>query len=49
MSTKIILTATGTNNWTVPVDWNNAANSIEVIGAGGDGGTGGFNTRRNNG
>ena len=43
MSTKIILTATGTNNWTVPVDWNNAANSIEVIGAGGDGGTGGFN------
>ena len=38
MATQIVLTTTGTNNWTVPADWNNASNSIEVIGAGGGGG-----------
>jgi hypothetical protein len=36
-ATVIFLTTTGTNNWTVPADWNNAANTIEVIGAGGGG------------
>ena len=28
------------NSWTVPLDWNSASNSIEVIGAGGTGGDG---------
>jgi hypothetical protein len=36
MSTVIILTGAG--NWTVPVDWNDAANTIERIGGGGGGG-----------
>ncbi len=39
MSTKIFLTSTGTNTWTVPSDWNNSSNSIEVIGSGGGGST----------
>jgi hypothetical protein len=39
MATVITLTATGTNNWTVPSDWNNSSNTIEVIGAGGYSGT----------
>lgn len=30
----------GTNCWTVPADWNNASNSVEVIGGGGTGGDG---------
>lgn len=38
---RIYLTATGTHSWTVPSDWNNANNTIEVIGGGGGGG--GFN------
>lgn len=38
-ATQIIITS-GTT-WTVPNDWNNAANTIEVIGGGGGGG-GGF-------
>ncbi len=39
--TQIFLTAnpgTGNQTWTVPVDWNSANNTIECIGAGGDGG-----------
>ena len=36
-ATTIILTS-GTT-WTVPADWNNSANSVECIGAGGNGGT----------
>lgn len=39
-STVVILTLAGSQNWTVPVDWNNSSNSIEVIGAGGNGGAG---------
>jgi hypothetical protein len=38
--TTVFLTTTGSGTWTVPSDWNNASNSIEVIGAGG-GGAGG--------
>lgn len=37
MSTRIFLTSTGANTWTVPSDWNNSTNTIEVIGAGGGG------------
>jgi hypothetical protein len=41
MTAKVIfLTTTGAGTWTVPADWNNANNSIELIG-GGAGGTGG--------
>ncbi len=37
--TKVVyLTTTGANTWTVPSDWNNANNTIEVIGGGGNGG-----------
>lgn len=39
MSKKIFLTGLGT--WVVPADWNNANNSVECIGAGGDGHGGG--------
>lgn len=39
MSTKIFLT-TGTS-WTVPSDWNNSNNTIELIGAGGNGSSNG--------
>ena len=49
MATRIVLTTTGTNNWTVPSDWNNSSNTIEVIGAGGDGATGGFNAGKSGG
>lgn len=40
--TQIVLTS-GTS-WTVPADWNSAANTVEVIG----GGAGGINTTSNN-
>lgn len=38
-ATVIFLTTTGAGTWTVPSDWNNANNSIEVIGGGGGGGS----------
>ena len=31
----VYITTTGTSTWTVPEDWNDNANSIEVIGGGG--------------
>lgn len=34
---QIILTTTGGATWTVPSDWNNITNTIEVIGGGGNG------------
>jgi hypothetical protein len=38
MATKVIfLTTTGTGEWTVPSDWNDADNSIEAIGGGAGG------------
>src|SRR5437870_1075520 len=37
-ATVIFLATTGTNNWTVPGDWNSSNNTIEVIGGGGGGG-----------
>ena len=33
----VYITTTGTSTWTVPEDWNDNANSIEVIGGGGGG------------
>ena len=40
-SAKIIyLTTTGAGTWTVPIDWNSASNTIEVIGGGGGGAAG---------
>src|SRR5687768_2714074 len=47
MEKKVFLTSTGANTWTVPTDWVNDNNSIEVIGAGGGedtsaGGGGGY-------
>lgn len=41
-ATQIILTA-GTT-WTVPDDWNNVDNTVEVIGAGADGGGPSYNS-----
>jgi hypothetical protein len=46
--TVIVIDATytdacGTNCWTVPADWNDAANTIEVIGPGGNGAAGASN------
>ena len=38
------LTTTGAGTWTVPFDWNNSSNTVEVIGAGG-GGSNGVNAR----
>ena len=38
---QIVLTITGAGTWTVPADWNNSNNKIEVIGGGGNGGTSG--------
>ena len=35
---QIILTNSGT--WNLPADWNDAANTIEIYGAGGDGAAG---------
>ncbi len=35
--TQIFLTTTGSGTWVVPSDWNNSANTIEVIGGGGGG------------
>ena len=39
-----IVTAESGSSWQVPADWNNANNTIYVIGAGGTGGTGVANT-----
>ncbi len=36
-NTQIFLTSTASTTWTVPVDWNNASNTIECVGAGGNG------------
>ncbi len=36
-TTFIYLTATGSNSWAVPADWNNADNQIECIGGGASG------------
>ena len=36
MATNVIILTSGTS-WTVPADWNNANNTIEVIGGGGGG------------
>jgi len=33
----IFITSTASTTWTVPADWNNASNTIEVIGGGGSG------------
>lgn len=33
----VFITSTASTTWTVPADWNNASNTIEVIGAGGGG------------
>ena len=38
--TVLFLTTTGANNFTVPNDWANGNNTIEVMGAGGGGGDG---------
>ena len=51
--TVIFITDTSQTSWTVPSDWNNSSNSIEVIGggAGGDyayGGGGGAYSKSNN-
>ena len=35
--TVIFITGTASTTWTVPSDWNNASNTIEVIGGGGGG------------
>ena len=36
--TVVLLTTTGAGHiWTVPGDWNDSANTIEVIGGGGGG------------
>ncbi|MDP3784731.1 MAG: hypothetical protein Q8R12_01485, partial [bacterium] len=40
-ATLIPIITTGTSTWTVPGDWNNGANSVEVIGGGGGGASGG--------
>ena len=37
MATVMFLTNTALTSWTVPSNWNSAANTIEVIGAGGSG------------
>ena len=37
MTTTVFLTTIGTNTWSVPSDWRNSNNIIEVIGAGGGG------------
>src|SRR6185369_1665699 len=37
LSTVTFITTTGASNWTVPTDWDNATNQIEVIGGGGGG------------
>ena len=36
----IFITTNGTSTWVVPADWNNQANMVEVIGAGGGAGDG---------
>jgi hypothetical protein len=36
----VVLTSISSNPWTVPADWNNSANLIEVVGAGGNGSSG---------
>src|SRR5262249_7515918 len=52
----IFLSTTGARTWTVPFDWNSAANTIEAIGGGGNnvtsgvfgGGGGGAYAKSNN-
>ena len=39
-NTQIVITSIASTTWTVPADWNNASNTIEVIGGGGGGATG---------
>lgn len=39
MGTIDLTTTTGAQTWTVPADWNNTSNTIEVIASGGGGGT----------
>jgi hypothetical protein len=41
--TQVVLTATGTNTWTIPSNFG-STNTIEVIGAGGSGGASGANS-----
>jgi hypothetical protein len=36
-NTVIVITSTASTTWTVPSDWNNASNTIELIGGGGGG------------
>ncbi|MEK7615977.1 MAG: hypothetical protein AAB420_02095 [Patescibacteria group bacterium] len=38
---KVVILSNGTTSWTVPSDWNNSANVVEVIGGGGGAGDGG--------
>ncbi|MEY4731679.1 MAG: hypothetical protein RL681_625, partial [Candidatus Parcubacteria bacterium] len=40
-NTVIIVTSTASTTWVTPNDWNNASNTVEVIGAGGGGIAGG--------
>lgn len=40
-SVFIYLTTTGSNNWSVPADWNSTDNLVEAIGGGGSGASGG--------
>ncbi len=41
--TIIVITSTASTTWTVPSDWNNSSNTVEVIGPGGNGANGGAN------
>ena len=36
----VVITLTGSGTWTLPSDWNDAVNTIQVYGAGGDGAAG---------
>jgi hypothetical protein len=44
VTTVVFLTfaTLGTNTWSVPADWNSSGNTVEVIAAAANGGTGGF-------
>ena len=42
MTTVVFLTIASSSPWTVPGDWDNAANTIEGLGSGGQGYTEGF-------
>ena len=37
MATQVIFLTAGSTTWTVPSDWNNSNNTIDLIGAGGGG------------